>query len=113
MQKAGSLVLTDTASTNLNGEEPIKRDDIVSIDGDFSRGDVLHIYDSEGIERARGLTDFSSEESRILINNLDIPAETLLGYKSDAELIRPDNMVLLETRHLLWDAPESVMGDQG
>ena len=108
LQMAGSLVLKDEAAARLDDGVPIKRDDIVSMDGDFTRGDVLHIYDSEGIERARGLTDFTSEETRILVNNLDIPAETLLGYKSRAEIIRPNNIVVLETRHLLWAAPTSV-----
>ncbi|MDE0880362.1 MAG: glutamate 5-kinase, partial [Sphingomonas bacterium] len=70
------------------------------------RGDVLHIYDDTGLERARGLSDFTSEETRVLIVNPDLPAQQLLGYQTHAQLIRPDNLILLEERHLPWDAPE-------
>ncbi len=109
LQMAGALVLYDEAASRLGNGEPIHRSDVVSIDGDFSRGDVLHIYDSSGVERARGLSDFTSEETRVLITNPDLPADQLLGYRTKAELIRPDNMVLVEDRHIPWDAPERAM----
>ncbi len=108
LQMAGSLTITEEAAENFDGERPIDRSDVTAINGDFTRGDVLHIYDQDGNELARGLTDFNSEEAGILIRNLDIPARQLLGYQSDAEFIRPENMVVLEDRHLTWDAPEQA-----
>ncbi len=110
LQMAGALVLSDEAADRLGTDEPIRRSDVISLDGDFTRGDVLHIYDTGGTERARGLSDFSSEETRILVNNPDLPADQLLGYHSKAELIRPNNLVLVEERHIPWDAPESAVG---
>ena len=92
------------------GDRPISRSDILSMDGDFTRGDVLHVYDSNGIERARGLSDFTSEELRVLIHNPDTGAEQLLGYKTRGEIIRSNNLVMLENRRLLWEAPEAVVG---
>ena len=83
---------------------------MISMTGDFSRGDVLHIYDSKGIERARGLSDFTSEELRVLTSNPDTQAEKLLGYRTKGEVIRSANLVMLENRHLLWDAPEEISG---
>ncbi len=112
LQMAGSLVLTDEAAAQLGKRQPIHRRDVVSLDGDFSRGDVLHIYDSKGAERARGLTDFTSEETRVLIGNPELPADQLLGYRTRAELIRPNNLVLLEDHHIPWEAPESVAAGQ-
>ena len=106
---AGSLVITEaTADALAKGDRPIKRADIISMDGDFTRGDVLHIYDSKGIERARGLSDFTSEEIRVMTHNPDTEAEQLLGYKTRGEIVRSNNLVMLETRHLLWDAPEGI-----
>lgn len=105
LQMAGSLIVTETAAKKLGQDEPIHRRDVISMDGDFSRGDVLHIYDAEGKELARGLSDFTSEETRTMINNQEFPADQLLGYQTHAELIRPENMVVLETRHLTWEAP--------
>jgi len=108
LQMAGSLVLSDEAARRLDGEHAIERSEVVEINGDFSRGDVLHIYDSEGKELARGLTDFTSEETRILMRNLEMPAHQLLGYQSDGHFIRPENMVVIEERHLTWDAPDQA-----
>jgi glutamate 5-kinase len=105
LQMAGHLVVTDEACAKLGGDEPILRADVVSMAGDYSRGDVLHIYDGAGAERARGLSDFTSEETRVLINNRDIPAEQLLGYTTHAEIIRANNLVLLDAHHLQWGTP--------
>ncbi|MBX7496299.1 glutamate 5-kinase [Qipengyuania sp. 6B39] len=109
LQMAGSLVVSDRALSCLpETKVPITRADIVSMDGDFTRGDVLHIYDKHGVERARGLSDFTSEEIRVLTNNPDTDADQLLGYRTKGEIIRGANLVPLETRHLLWDAPAAI-----
>ncbi|MEO0872483.1 MAG: PUA domain-containing protein, partial [Pseudomonadota bacterium] len=108
LQMAGSIVITDEAAKNFDGESAISRNDVADVNGDFSRGDVLHIYDQAGTELARGLTDFNAEEARILMRNLELPARQLLGYQSDAEFIRPENMVIIEDRHLAWDAPDKA-----
>ncbi len=106
LQMAGSLVVAEQIADQIaTGDRSICRQDVVSADGDFTRGDVLHIYDSRGIERARGLSDFTSEELRVLINNPDTEAEQLLGYRTKGEIVRSANLVPLETRHLLWDVP--------
>lgn len=110
LQMAGSVVVTDAFEDSLDGKQPIRREHIASMAGDFTRGDVLHVYDSKGVERARGLSDFTSEELRVLISNRDTLAEQLLGYRTKGEIIRSANLVLLETRHLLWDAPEEISG---
>ena len=107
---AGSLVVSKDLADKLDADDgrSIMRNDVQSIDGDFTRGDVLHIYDTEGTERARGLTDFTSEELSVLLGNPDRDAERLLGYKIGGDVIRAKNLITLESRHLLWDAPETV-----
>ena len=115
LQMAGSIGVSDELATELaDGDRAIRREDILSIDGDFSRGDVLHIYDQQGQERARGLSDFTSEELRVLAVNPHLDAEQLLGYTTKGEVIRSKNLVSLEGRHLLWEAPEgSEMSGHG
>ena len=109
LQMAGSLeVSTELADELANDKRSIQREDIMAMDGDFTRGDVLHLYDSDGVERARGLSDFTSEEIRVMIFNPETPAEQLLGYNTKGEIIRANNLVMLENRHLLWDAPEGM-----
>ncbi len=106
LQMAGTLVVTDEAAQQLTSDDPLHRDVVVSATGDFTRGDVLHIYNENGEELARGLSDFTSEECRIMIANKDVPADQLLGYQTDAELIRPENLVLVQNRHLAWELPD-------
>ena len=109
LQMAGSLVVSqDVAAALSQGKRPVRREDVLSADGDFTRGDVLHIYDETGTERARGLSDFTSEELRVMINNPDTAAEQLLGYRTKGEIVRHNNLVALDTRHLLWDAPVAL-----
>lgn len=109
LQMAGSIEISKELADELVTEKrSIRREDILAMDGDFTRGDVLHLYDSEGVERARGLSDFSSEEIRVMTFNPDTPEEQLLGYRTKGEVIRANNLVMLENRHLLWDAPEGM-----
>ena len=112
LQMAGSIVIADATAEALGGDRPLRREDVLSMAGDFTRGDVLHVYDSKGVERARGLSDFTSEELRVLTSNPDTEAEQLLGYRTKGEVVRSANLVMLETRHLLWDAPEEIAGSR-
>ena len=83
---SGSVVVKDTVfDTMAERKRAVRREDIISMDGDFTRGDVLHIYDKQGVERARGLSDFTSEEIRVLVSNPEAEAEKLLGYPDDCE----------------------------
>ncbi|WP_343345238.1 glutamate 5-kinase [Sphingomicrobium sp. XHP0239] len=114
LQMAGSIhVSSATAAGIENGSAGIRREDVERFDGDFTRGDVLHVYDPEGVERARGLTDFTSEEVRVMVNNPDADPEQLLGYKAKGEIVRAKNLVSLEGRHLLWEAPEELPANRG
>ncbi|MCV0383716.1 MAG: glutamate 5-kinase [Erythrobacter sp.] len=109
LQMAGSLVITAEAAARLGQGEPIHRTDVVRMDGDFTRGDVLHIFDEDNVERARGLSDFTSEETRSMIANPDLPADQLLGYQTQAEIVRPKNLVVLENHHLTWEPYETAV----
>lgn len=105
---AGSIVVTDQGAEALSeGERGITREDIVSIEGNYVKGDVIHVYDRSGVERARGMTDFSSEQTRILVRNLDVPTRQLLGYHSRAVLIEIENLISLDERHIPWEQPQA------
>ena len=104
LQMAGSIVISVAAADAIAaGDRGVERGDVVSIRGKYVKGDVLHIYDETGAERARGMADFSSEETAILLRNPDLPAKQLLGYFTRAVLIEPENLINLEDRHLHWE----------
>ncbi len=104
---AGSIVVSSAAAEAVaNDECGIKREDVISIEGNYKKGDVIHIYDENGLERARGMTDFSSQETEILVRNCDMPVKQLLGYHSKAVLVELNNLTSLDDRHIPWDPPE-------
>jgi glutamate 5-kinase len=106
LHMAGTIVVSDAvAKAIVAGRRGLNRGDVISLQGDFTKGDVLHIYGENGDECARGLTNFSSEETMMLARNADQPVEDVLGYKTKSAIISAENMLVLEERHLLWDAP--------
>ena len=59
-----------------------------------------------GAEIARGMTNFSSEETMVLARHPEISPKELLGYQTGGTVISRENLIVLEDRHLLWDKPE-------
>jgi len=68
---------------------------VIAVTGTFGIGDIVALLDDQGIEFARGLTCYSSEEvGRIRgLRSADIAAT--LGYKYVDEVIRRDDLVIL------------------
>lgn len=67
---------------------------MMSVEGDFSRGDVIAIRDSSGQEIARGLTNYASAEARLICRKPSSEFEALLGYVAEAEMVHRDNLVI-------------------
>lgn len=107
LQMAGSLVLKQQVADALkDGDEGLSCHDVVSFHSDFAKADVLHIYDEQGVERARGMSNLSSEEAALIARNPGQAVQELLGYKVSGTLINANNLVLLEERHIPWDEPD-------
>ena len=68
---------------------------VVDAAGDFQRGEVVACLDPEGREIARGLVNYSSEETRRIMRRASSEIEAILGYIGEPELIHRDNLVLL------------------
>jgi glutamate 5-kinase len=106
LQMAGSIVVTETTAESFkSGRRNIGREDVLSIQGPYVKGDVIHIYGESGDELARGLTNFSSDETMALARNPKMTALQLLGYKTLGTLITDKNMIVLDDRHLTWELP--------
>jgi glutamate 5-kinase len=67
---------------------------VVSVDGEFNRGDVVAVRDASGCEIARGLANYSASESRLVARKPSSQIESLLGFTNGPELIHRDNLVL-------------------
>jgi glutamate 5-kinase len=68
---------------------------VVSVTGNFSKGDVVSVVSVDGQEVARGLSNYGSQEvSQICgLKTAQIPA--VLGYCPYSEVIHRDNLTVL------------------
>ncbi len=68
---------------------------VVGAEGRFKIGDVVGVVDEEGLEFARGLTNYSKDETSTIKGLKTHEIEAKLGYKYYDELIHRDNLVIL------------------
>jgi glutamate 5-kinase len=68
---------------------------VVEVSGDFQRGEIVGCVDPAGREVARGLVNYSAEETRRILRRPSSEIEAILGYVDEPELIHRDNLVLL------------------
>ncbi|MES2355916.1 MAG: glutamate 5-kinase [Pseudomonadota bacterium] len=68
---------------------------VVATKGHFERGEVVTCADSAGKEIARGLVNYSAEETNRILKQPSSNIEQILGYIDEPELIHRDNLVLL------------------
>lgn len=67
---------------------------VTEINGNFKRGELVSCIDTHGIEVARGLTNYNSEEIAKLKGQPSSRIAEILGYIDQPELINRDNMVV-------------------
>jgi glutamate 5-kinase len=68
---------------------------VCGVHGNFGRGDMVSCRDPGGREIARGLANYSADETRRIMGSASREIEAILGYELDEELIHRDNLVLV------------------
>ncbi|TAK90734.1 MAG: glutamate 5-kinase [Burkholderiaceae bacterium] len=68
---------------------------VQAVQGDFKRGEVVSCLNGDGREVARGLVNYSSSETRLILCKPSSQIEAILGFSEEPELIHRDNLVLL------------------
>lgn len=98
---AGQLKLKGTLYLDEGAARVLKEDGksllpigVTAVEGDFRRGELVACVDAEGREIARGLVNYSADETRIIMRRPSSQIESLLGYVDEPELIHRDNLVL-------------------
>ena len=95
LKMRGAVVVDDGAAVKVRAEgKSLLPIGMVSVEGDFSRGDVIAVRDDTGTEFARGLANYSSSEARLLCRKPSADIEKLLGYAAEPEMLHRDNLVL-------------------
>ncbi len=96
----GTLVIDGGAETALiKGNKSLLPVGIRNISGKFDKGDSVSIKNEAGMEIARGLSDFSSDNLKKIIGLRSEQVEEVLGGEYVDEVIHRDNLVLI-TREL-------------
>jgi glutamate 5-kinase len=95
LQLRGSVRVDDGAVAKLTQEgKSLLPVGMVSVEGDFSRGDVIAIRSLAGVEIARGLANYASAEARLICRKPSAEFERLLGYVAESEMVHRTNLVL-------------------
>ena len=95
LQMRGSVLIDAGAVVKVRDEDksllPIG---MTAVQGEFSRGDVIAVRDEDGLEIARGLSNYSSAEARLICRKSSTEFERLLGYTGEPEMVHRTNLVL-------------------
>jgi glutamate 5-kinase len=94
LNTAGVLVVDDGAATALARGTSLLPTGVVSVDGNFERGDAVIVRSSDGRELARGLSAYSSVDAQTIAGHKSNEIEAILGYRGGDEIIHRDDLVL-------------------
>ena len=96
LEVRGRLTLDAGASEVLTGAgKSLLAVGVKAAEGDFLRGEMVACYDPENREIARGMVNYSAEETRTIMGHPSERIIELLGYVDEPELIHRDNLVLI------------------
>jgi glutamate 5-kinase len=99
LQLRGAVVVDDGAAAKLLDEgKSLLPIGMTAVEGEFSRGDVIAVRNTQGEEIARGLANYASSEARLLCRKPSGDFEKLLGYVAEPEMVHRDNLVLTRAR---------------
>jgi len=92
----GILTLDDGAVTVLRDQgRSLLPVGVTAVEGQFDRGELVSCVAPDGSEVARGLVNYSADESHRLMGKPSDQIEAILGYVDEAELINRDDLVLM------------------
>ena len=95
LQMRGSVMVDAGAAVKVRDEgKSLLPIGMTSVQGEFSRGDVIAVRDDTGLEVARGLANYTSAEARLICGKSSAEFERLLGYTGEPEMVHRTNLVL-------------------
>jgi len=92
----GKLVVDGGAATALQKQKrSLLAAGIVSVEGEFHRGDIVNICDSQGVRLSCGITNYSSADISVIKGTHSRKIAAMLGYDYGSEIVHRDNLVML------------------
>ncbi len=94
LQLRGAVVLDAGAVTALMKQgRSLLPIGVTEVRGEFDRGELVAILDPGGLELARGLVNYASNDARRILRKPSSRIESILGFFEEPELIHRDNLV--------------------
>ncbi|MGH1455367.1 MAG: glutamate 5-kinase [Alphaproteobacteria bacterium] len=94
MSPKGVIMLDDGAVTALKSGRSLLPIGVISVSGDFRRGDPVIIKDQHGIKLGMGLAAYNANDALKIIGKASDKIADILGYIGRDELIHRNDMVL-------------------
>lgn len=92
---AGQLHVDDGAVAALHSGKSLLSAGVRNVSGDFARGDVVDVRDSDGRIVARGLIGYDAGDALRIMGKKSGEIEAILGHTPRAVMIHRDDMVML------------------
>jgi glutamate 5-kinase len=96
LEVRGDLQLDDGAVKALRDGSSLLPVGVVTVSGNFHRGDVVTLKDASGADIGRGLAEYSDDEAARLAGLQSDQIEEALGYRGRAVMVHRDELVLFD-----------------
>ena len=97
LKPVGTVTVDAGALKALMGGRSLLPAGVISVEGEFERGDAVRVLSPDGREVARGLCAYSAADARRIMRHKSGEIEALLGYRGRDEMIHRDDLVLTQT----------------
>ena len=90
----GKICVDDGAVTALESGRSLLPAGMISVTGQFNRGDLIEVENKTGTIIGHGLSSYGSDDAILICGHKSHEIETVLGYRGRDEMIHADNLVL-------------------
>ncbi len=94
LKPRGELVVDEGAARALAAGKSLLPAGVVSVTGDFERGDAVRIRDGRGRDLAHGLAAYGADEARRIMGRRSADIAGLLGYPGREELVHRNDLAM-------------------
>jgi glutamate 5-kinase len=96
LQPKGTLTIDDGAKGALIAGKSLLPAGVISVGGEFDRGDAVVVVDGDGNELGRGLVAYGATDARAIAGQQSAAIAEILAYRGRDEMIHRDDLVLTQ-----------------
>lgn len=93
----GTIRIDDGAARALRAGRSLLPAGVITVSGQFERGDLIEIEDSAGLVIGHGLSSYGHKDAMAIRGHKSNEIESVLGYRERDEMIHADNLVMSDS----------------